>query len=241
MARSPRRCATGARATSDWGFAAKHAAAAASARCSPGRAAPARRMAAEVLASELGLDLYRIDLAGVVSKYIGETEKNLRAVFDAAEASGAILFFDEADALFGKRTRGQGQPRPLRQHRGELPAAAHGGLPRPRDPRHQPQGGPRPARSCAGCASSSTSRSPTPPTAGAIWERVFPPEAPTAGLDFDALPRSSSPAATSATSPSTPRSSPRPTATLSKCATSPAPQGPNITSSIASCASTGWE
>ena len=61
-------------------------------------------MAAEILAHELHLDLYRIDLAGVVSKYIGETEKNLRRVFDAAEQAGAILFFDEADALFGKRT-----------------------------------------------------------------------------------------------------------------------------------------
>ena len=63
-----------------------------------------KTMAAEVLANELELDLYRIDLAGVVSKYIGETEKNLRKVFDAAEQSGAILFFDEADALFGKRS-----------------------------------------------------------------------------------------------------------------------------------------
>ena len=61
-------------------------------------------MAAEVLAGYLDLDLYRIDLAGVVSKYIGETEKNLRRLFDAAEESGAILFFDEADALFGKRS-----------------------------------------------------------------------------------------------------------------------------------------
>ncbi len=63
-----------------------------------------KTMAAEILAGHLELDLYRIDLAGVVSKYIGETEKNLRKVFDAAEQSGAILFFDEADALFGKRT-----------------------------------------------------------------------------------------------------------------------------------------
>ncbi|HEX7151243.1 MAG TPA: ATP-binding protein [Thermoanaerobaculia bacterium] len=63
-----------------------------------------KTMAAEILAGELGLELYRIDLAGVVSKYIGESEKNLRRVFDAAEQSGAILFFDEADALFGKRT-----------------------------------------------------------------------------------------------------------------------------------------
>jgi SpoVK/Ycf46/Vps4 family AAA+-type ATPase len=61
-------------------------------------------MAAEVLAGELDLDLYRIDLSQVVSKYIGETEKNLRRVFDAAEAGGAILLFDEADALFGKRS-----------------------------------------------------------------------------------------------------------------------------------------
>jgi SpoVK/Ycf46/Vps4 family AAA+-type ATPase len=61
-------------------------------------------MAAEVLAQELGLSLYRIDLSAVVSKYIGETEKNLRKLFDAAEGGGAILFFDEADALFGKRS-----------------------------------------------------------------------------------------------------------------------------------------
>jgi SpoVK/Ycf46/Vps4 family AAA+-type ATPase len=61
-------------------------------------------MAAEVLAREMQLDLYRIDLSAVVSKYIGETEKNLRRVFDGAEDSGAILLFDEADALFGKRS-----------------------------------------------------------------------------------------------------------------------------------------
>jgi hypothetical protein len=63
-----------------------------------------KTMAAEVLAARLQLDLYRIDLSAVVSKYIGETEKNLRRLFDAAEGGGAILFFDEADALFGKRS-----------------------------------------------------------------------------------------------------------------------------------------
>lgn len=63
-----------------------------------------KTMAAEVLANALQLDLYRVDLSAVVSKYIGETEKNLREVFDAAESGGAILFFDEADALFGKRS-----------------------------------------------------------------------------------------------------------------------------------------
>jgi SpoVK/Ycf46/Vps4 family AAA+-type ATPase len=69
-----------------------------------GSSGTGKTLAAEVLAHALRLDLYRIDLSGVVSKYIGETEKNLRRVFDAAEEGGAILFFDEADALFGKRS-----------------------------------------------------------------------------------------------------------------------------------------
>jgi hypothetical protein len=69
-----------------------------------GESGTGKTMAAEVIANELGLLLYRIDLAAVVSKYIGETEKNLRKLFDAAEDGGAILFFDEADALFGKRS-----------------------------------------------------------------------------------------------------------------------------------------
>jgi ATP-dependent 26S proteasome regulatory subunit len=63
-----------------------------------------KTMAAEVMASELGLDLYKIDLSGVVSKYIGETEKNLERIFGEAQSSNAILFFDEADAIFGKRS-----------------------------------------------------------------------------------------------------------------------------------------
>jgi SpoVK/Ycf46/Vps4 family AAA+-type ATPase len=63
-----------------------------------------KTMAAEVIANDLRLNLYRIDLSQVVSKYIGETEKNLRRLFDAAEDGGAILFFDEADSLFGKRS-----------------------------------------------------------------------------------------------------------------------------------------
>jgi len=63
-----------------------------------------KTMAAEIIAHELGLNLYRIDLSRIISKYIGETEKNLAKIFDAAEGAGIILFFDEADALFGKRT-----------------------------------------------------------------------------------------------------------------------------------------
>jgi len=65
---------------------------------------PGQTRAAEALASELGRPLMRIDLSAVVSEYIGETEKNLGRVFDKAEAAGAVLFFDEADALFGQRT-----------------------------------------------------------------------------------------------------------------------------------------
>lgn len=64
-----------------------------------------KTMAAEIIAGELGMDLYKIELSAIVSKYIGETEKNLDALFAEAEASNAVLFFDEADALFGKRSQ----------------------------------------------------------------------------------------------------------------------------------------
>ena len=70
-----------------------------------GSTALRRRKAAETLSETLKVDLFRVDLSAVVSQYIGETEKNLNDVFDKAEASGAILFFDEADALFGARSR----------------------------------------------------------------------------------------------------------------------------------------
>ena len=69
-----------------------------------GESGTGKTMAAEVIANDLRLNLYRIDLSAVVSKYIGETEKNLSKLFDAAESGGVILFFDEADALFGKRS-----------------------------------------------------------------------------------------------------------------------------------------
>jgi len=69
-----------------------------------GASGTGKTMAAEVLGKELRLDVFRIDLSAVVSKYIGETEKNLRKIFDEAEGGGAILLFDEADALFGKRS-----------------------------------------------------------------------------------------------------------------------------------------
>ena len=88
----------------DWGFGKRGARGLGVSALFCGESGTGKTLAAEVLANELKLDLYRIDLSSVVSKYIGETEKNLRRVFDAAEDSGAILLFDEADALFGKRS-----------------------------------------------------------------------------------------------------------------------------------------
>jgi hypothetical protein len=87
-----------------WGFAARSTRGLGISALFAGPSGTGKTLAAEVLANELHLDLFRIDLSQVVSKYIGETEKNLRAVFDAAESCGAVLLFDEADALFGKRS-----------------------------------------------------------------------------------------------------------------------------------------
>jgi AAA+ superfamily predicted ATPase len=92
-----------ARVHEHWGFGAKLSLGKGLAALFSGPPGTGKTMAAEVIARDLALDLYKIDLAAVVSKYIGETEKNLARIFAAAEASNAILFFDEADALFGKR------------------------------------------------------------------------------------------------------------------------------------------
>lgn len=86
-----------------WGFAERESRGLGVTALFAGESGTGKTLAAEVLAADLGLDLYRIDLSATVSKYIGETEKNIRRLFDAAEASGAVLLFDEADALFGKR------------------------------------------------------------------------------------------------------------------------------------------
>jgi hypothetical protein len=88
----------------DWGFRARMNRGLGISALFAGDSGTGKTMAAEVIANALNLRLYRIDLSAVVSKYIGETEKNLRQLFDAAEGGGAILFFDEADALFGKRS-----------------------------------------------------------------------------------------------------------------------------------------
>ncbi len=88
----------------DWGFAERTNRGLGITALFAGPSGTGKTMAAEVLANHLRLSLYRIDLSAVVSKYIGETEKNLRRLFDAAEQGAAVLLFDEADALFGKRS-----------------------------------------------------------------------------------------------------------------------------------------
>jgi SpoVK/Ycf46/Vps4 family AAA+-type ATPase len=87
-----------------WGFAAKSTRGLGISALFAGSSGTGKTMAAEVIGRELELDVYRIDLSTVVSKYIGETEKNLRRIFDAAEEGGTVLLFDEADAIFGKRS-----------------------------------------------------------------------------------------------------------------------------------------
>ena len=88
----------------DWGFRRRLPRGQGVAALFTGPPGTGKTTAAEALARELGQDLYRIDLSAVVSKYVGETEKNLATAFDEAERASAVLFFDEADALFGKRT-----------------------------------------------------------------------------------------------------------------------------------------
>ncbi|MEU9120278.1 ATP-binding protein [Streptomyces sp. NPDC048506] len=88
----------------DWGFAKSLRSGLGVTALFAGGSGTGKTLAAEVMAKELGLDLFIVDLSQVVSKYIGETEKNLSRVFDAAERGGALLLFDEADALFGKRS-----------------------------------------------------------------------------------------------------------------------------------------
>ena len=93
-----------ARVYEDWGFEHKLSLGKGLNVLFAGPSGTGKTMAAEVIACELGLDLYKIDLSTIVSKYIGETEKNLARIFAEATTSNAILFFDEADALFGKRS-----------------------------------------------------------------------------------------------------------------------------------------
>lgn len=171
-----------------WGFAGKGSRGLGISALFAGASGTGKTMAAEVLAGELRLDLYRIDLSQVVSKYIGETEKNLRRVFDAAEEGGAVLLFDEADALFGKRSEVKDSHdryanievsyllQRMESYRGLaiLTTNMKGEL----DPAFL-----RRLRFIA--------RFPFPDAArrAEIWERIFPPDTPTEGLDVHKLAR----------------------------------------------------
>lgn len=98
------RAAAQARVMDTWGFAQTLSRGKGTSALFAGPSGTGKTMAAEIIARDLGVDLYQIDLSSVVSKYIGETEKNLDRIFRAAEDANAVLFFDEADALFGKRS-----------------------------------------------------------------------------------------------------------------------------------------
>jgi hypothetical protein len=153
-----------------------------------GESGTGKTMAAEVIANHLELRLYRIDLSAVVSKYIGETEKNLRRLFDAAEDGGAILFFDEADALFGKRSEVRDSHdryanietsyllQRIESYRGLAILATN-------------------MRSALDDAFMRRLRFvvtfpfPGPQQRKAIWQRAWPPETPLDDLDYDRLAR----------------------------------------------------
>ncbi|MEM4988041.1 ATP-binding protein [Collimonas sp. H4R21] len=151
-----------------------------------GESGTGKTMAAEVIANDLRLNLYRIDLSAVVSKYIGETEKNLRRLFDAAEDGGAILFFDEADALFGKRSEVKDSHdryanietnyllQRMEAYRGLAILATN--MKSALDPAFL-----RRLRFVVNF--------PFPGAAErkVMWQQAFPPQAPTDGLDFDRL------------------------------------------------------
>ena len=172
----------------DWGFAQRMSRGLGISVLFAGATGTGKTMAAEVLANHLRLDLFRIDLSAVVSKYIGETEANLRRLFDAAEDSGSLLFFDEADALFGKRTEVKDSHdryanieinyllQRMESYRGLAILATN-------------------MKSALDQAFLRRLRMvvdfpyPGPAERKAMWQKAFPAETPTAGLDFDRLAR----------------------------------------------------
>jgi hypothetical protein len=172
----------------EWGFASKMNRGLGINALFAGESGTGKTMAAEVIANALRLNLYRIDLSAVVSKYIGETEKNLRRLFDAAEDGGAILFFDEADALFGKRSEVKHSHdryanieinyllQRMEAYRGVAILATN-------------------MKSALDTAFMRRLRFivnfpfPGPTERKHIWQKVFPPNTPTKGLDYDRLSR----------------------------------------------------
>jgi hypothetical protein len=176
------------RVADEWGFAGRSTRGLGMAALFAGPSGTGKTLAAEVVAGALELDLYRVDLARVVSKYIGETEKNLARIFDAAEAGGAVLLFDEADALFGKRSEVKDSHdryanievayllQRMEAYRGVaiLTSNAEANLDAAFARRLR-----------------FVVRFPFPDQAArrAIWQRAFPPAAPLDGVDFERLAR----------------------------------------------------
>ena len=177
-----------ARVYEAWGFASRGLRGLGITALFAGPSGTGKTLAAEIVARELSLDLYRIDLSRVVSKYIGETEKNLRRVFDAAEEGGAVLLFDEADALFGKRSEVRDSHdryanievsyllQRMEAYRGLAILTTN-------------------MRSALDAAFLRRLRFvvsfpfPDAQLRARIWARVFPPETPTEGLDYGKLAR----------------------------------------------------
>jgi hypothetical protein len=160
----------------EWGFARRPGARPGVTALFLGEAGTGRRLAAEILAMHLGAPLHVVDLAAVASKYVGETEKNLGRVFDAAERAGAVLFFDDADTLFGRRDAGDGRAlvRRMESYRGlAILAATRSRLDRVALERLRfVVDFPR----------------PEPEARRAIWAAVFPPGTPLEpSLDLDRL------------------------------------------------------
>jgi ATP-dependent 26S proteasome regulatory subunit len=171
-----------------WGFASRSSLGLGISALFAGPSGTGKTMAAEVLANELQLDLYRIDLSQVMSKYIGETEKNLRRVFDSAEGGGAILLFDEADALFGKRSEVKDSHdryanievsyllQRMESYRGLAILTTN--MKNSLDPAFM-----RRIRFIVQFPF------PEPKQRAEIWRHIFPGETPTEGLDFEGLAR----------------------------------------------------
>ena len=131
-------------------------------------------MAAQVLARALDLELYRVDLAEVVNKYIGETEKRLAQVFDECERGNVMVFFDEADALFGQRTRSRDAHDRFANIEIDYLLQRMEHVRRRRGPRHQPQGRPRPGVPAPAARRSSTSCRRRAAERRRLWELALP-------------------------------------------------------------------
>ncbi|HET7504587.1 MAG TPA: ATP-binding protein [Kofleriaceae bacterium] len=171
-----------------WGFAGQGGRGLGISALFSGASGTGKTMAAEVLAHELALDLYRVDLSQTISKYIGETEKNLRRIFDAADGGATILLFDEADALFGKRSEVKDSHdrfanievsyllQRMEAYRGLAILTTN--LKSALDPAFL-----RRLRFVV------PFQFPSAAQREEIWRRVFPPETPTHGLDLEKLSR----------------------------------------------------